>query len=256
MSDLFEAAAEAGTYEAPVRESYRSWTRADLAAVPWNGLTAVSLFSGGGLSSTGLKEAGFRIPYAVEFIPEAAATYRLNYPDAFVDERDIRDISGAEILRKIGLGVGELHLLEGSPPCSPFSSAGSGSKTRERACDKCGGSGYRGATIEEEGGPCTLCGATGVLAGVVKAYSDSAQRTDDLFLEYVRLVDEIRPWFFLAENVPGLVRGDAKEYAHRVTSTLSSLGYVVTSRIMNAAHYGAATERERLIFLGLRRDLA
>ncbi len=91
---------------------------ADLAAVPPNGLTAVSTFSGCGGSSVGLRMAGWRVPYAVEFVSAAARTYRAN-SDALVDERDIREIPGAEILDSLGLAAGELDLLEGSPPCFP-----------------------------------------------------------------------------------------------------------------------------------------
>jgi DNA (cytosine-5)-methyltransferase 1 len=256
--DLFADARSNGQLDA--REKYPTMTRADLARVPWNGFTAVGSFSGGGGSSTGLKMAGWRVPYIIEFVEEAQRTYAANHPGTFIDTRDVREVKGQEILKELGLEVGELDCYEGSPPCSSFSSAGTGHKTRERPCDGCGGGGYLRPSIESARAvawdPCPACGTKGVLSGEAKAYSDDkVQRTDDLFEEYVRLIAEMRPRSFIAENVPGMVRGDAFAYANSVTERLSKLGYSVADRVLNAAWYGAATERERLIFLGIRRDL-
>ncbi len=78
---------------------------------------AVSFFSGCGGGSTGLKWAGFDVLYANEFVPIAAKTYKANSPSTIVDKRDIRKVTGKQILKKFGLKRGELDLLEGSPPC-------------------------------------------------------------------------------------------------------------------------------------------
>ena len=48
-------------------------------------------------------------------------TYKLNFPNTFVDTRDIRTITHDDILSKINLKVGELDFLDGSPPCTSFS---------------------------------------------------------------------------------------------------------------------------------------
>lgn len=202
------------------RAPYRRMTMDQIRAVPWNGLTAVSSFSGCGGSSLGLRMAGWRVPYAIEFIPAAADTYEAN-SDAFVDRRDVREIRGLEIMDRLGIERGELDLFEGSPPCSSFSNAGS----RE--------SGW----------------------GKVKKYSDGAQRTDDLFDEYVRLIDELRPRAFLAENVPGLLAGSAMDaHAAPIFSGLRALGYRVDAKVLNAAAYGVPQARRRLIIIGYRED--
>jgi len=89
----------------------------DINNVPKNGYSAVSTFSGMGGSSLGLRLAGFDVKAALEFIPEAANTYKANNPNTFVMEADIRDISGKDILNRSGLERGKVHILEGSPPC-------------------------------------------------------------------------------------------------------------------------------------------
>ena len=63
--------------------------------------------------------------------------------------------------------------------------------------------------------------------GKVKAYSDTQQRTDDLFFEYARLLEGIRPRVFVAENVSGLVKGTAKGYFKLVLAALRECGYRV-----------------------------
>lgn len=190
-----------------------------------NGLTAVSTFSGCGGSSTGLHMAGWRIPYAVEFVPAAADTYAANFPDTLVDRRDIRAIDPADILNATGLDTGELDLLEGSPPCSSFSVANNRAENRFGQAKN-------------------------------KLYSEGIyQVTDDLFDEWLRLVDGLRPRTILAENVPGLLHDEAADYYRTILTRLSDYGYIVDSAVYNAMHFGAATSRRRLIIRGIRRDL-
>lgn len=244
-------------FEEEVQEYVRP-TLAEVLARPRNGLTAVGSFSGCGGSSTGLKMAGWNVPYVIEFVDAAADTYEANAPEAFVDRRDIRKIEPQEILDKLGLKPGDLDLFEGSPPCSSFSSAGTGHKTRERPCDRCKGTGTIDASIldGELSKTCELCGGSGRLAGVSKSYSDTEQETHDLFWEWMRILDGLRPRAFLAENVPGMLRGDAREYADQIIKDLQALGYRVNWKILHAQWYGAPQLRERLIFMGIRNDVA
>lgn len=212
-------------FDEPTKPPYTVPRLADYP-VP-HGLTAVSTFSGGGGSSLGLKQAGWTIPYAVEFIPEAANTYEANFPTTFVDRRDIRQITPDDILNRIGLEPGELDLFEGSPPCSSFSTA-----------NRRGGQEARFGSMK------------------VKNYSDGVkQTTDDLFDEWLRLLEGLRPKAVLAENVPSLTHETSHEFWSRVTSYLGTLGYDMRSDIFHAHHYGAATSRPRLVLYGVRRDL-
>jgi DNA (cytosine-5)-methyltransferase 1 len=186
-----------------------------------NGYSLVSTFSGCGGACLGYEMAGFKPLWANEFIDEARATYAANHPGVILDGRDIREVSGREILEATGLSEGELDLFEGSPPCSPFSTAGSISN------------GW----------------------GKVKKYSDKAQRSDDLFFEYSRLVGELRPKVFAAENVAGLVTGKAIGYFKLILSDLKAEGYRVSAKVLDASWLGVPQARKRLILIGVRDDL-
>lgn len=90
---------------------------ADLEATDWNGYTVASTFAGGGGSSTGYRMAGFRIAYANEFVEAARDTYAANArPGTILDGRDIREVDPAALLDDLGIDVGDLDLLDGSPP--------------------------------------------------------------------------------------------------------------------------------------------
>ncbi len=194
----------------------------EIAALPWNGFNAVSTFSGCGGSSLGYRMAGFRMLWASEFIPAAQDTYRANAaPYTVLDTRDIREVTGADICAATGLDVGELDLYDGSPPCAAFSTMG-----------------------KREAG-----------WGQVKRYSDSAQRVDDLFFEYARILQELQPRTFVAENVSGLVKGTAKGYFLEILAALKACGYQVEARLLDASRLGVPQSRQRLIFVGVRQDL-
>jgi len=186
-----------------------------------NGYQAVSTFSGCGGSCLGLEMAGFEILMASEFVEAARDTYRVNHPGVFVDDRDIRTVTADDILEQVGVAVGELGLLEGSPPCASFSTAGK----RDKAW------------------------------GEVKKYSETKQRVDDLFFEYARLVDGLQPKVFIAENVSGLVKGVAKGYFKMILRELKDCGYQVEAKLLDARWLGVPQSRQRLIFMGVRNDL-
>lgn len=200
---------------------YRVPSMAEIKATVPNGFCAASTFSGCGGSSLGYKMAGFRVLWANEFVPAAQEVYRLNHPDTALDTRDIRRIKPADVLAVCRLGVGDLDLLDGSPPCASFSTAG-----RRQAN-----------------------------WGKVKDYSDTKQRTDDLFFEFARLVQGIRPKVFVAENVSGLVKGSAKGYFKEILAALKACGYRVEARLLDAQWLGVPQARQRLIFMGVRDDL-
>lgn len=186
-----------------------------------NRLTVVSTFSGCGGSCLGFEMAGYNVRWANEFIPEAQNTYRINHPQAHLDTRDIRTVTGAEILAQTGIAPGELDVLEGSPPCASFSMSGN------READW----------------------------GRQKKYSDSRQRTDDLFFEYTRLLRELQPRAFVAENVAGLVVGNAWGYFEAILVAMREAGYRVVARRLDAQWLGVPQARPRMIFVGVRNDI-
>jgi DNA (cytosine-5)-methyltransferase 1 len=186
-----------------------------------NGYSVVSTFSGCGGSCLGFAIEGYTTLFASEFVPAAAETYRANFPGVPLDTRDIRSVSADEILAMIGKSRGEIDVLEGSPPCASFSTAGK----REEGWNR------------------------------VNKYSDTAQRVDDLFFEFVRILDGLQPRVFVAENVSGLVKGVAKGYFKRILTAMKATGYNVEARVLDAQWLGVPQMRQRVIFVGVRNDL-
>lgn len=86
--------------------------------------TVISLFAGCGGSSLGYSMAGYRELLAVEWDQNAVDTFRLNFPDVPIYHGDIAKLSIEECLQMTGLQPGELDVLDGSPPCQGFSTAG------------------------------------------------------------------------------------------------------------------------------------
>jgi len=182
----------------------------------------VSTFAGGGGSSLGYRMAGGKVLAIVEFVDEACKTYRANWEKTKVIQMDIRNITGLDILKAINKEVGELDILDGSPPCSAFSTAGA----REKGWGK------------------------------TKKYSDTSQdKVEDLFFEFIRLLRDIQPKVFVAENVSGLVKGKAKGYFNNILKELKASGYQVTCKVLDAKYMGVPQSRQRTIFVGIRSDL-
>jgi DNA (cytosine-5)-methyltransferase 1 len=89
-----------------------------------NAPTVISTFAGCGGSSLGYSMAGFHELLAVEWDDNAVDTFRLNFPGVSVYHGDIAKLSVEKVLEETRVGVGELDVLDGSPPCQGFSTAG------------------------------------------------------------------------------------------------------------------------------------
>ena len=79
---------------------------------------------------------------------------------------------------------------------------------------------------------------------------------NQLFREYCRLLQGLRPRAFVMENVSGMVKGDFKLIFAEILRTLKGCGYRVKARLLNAMFYGVPQSRERMIFVGVREDIA
>lgn len=86
--------------------------------------TVISTFAGAGGSSLGYSMAGYRELLAVEWDNNAVETFKLNFPGIPVYHGDIAKLSVEQCLEMAGIKAGELDILDGSPPCQGFSTAG------------------------------------------------------------------------------------------------------------------------------------
>lgn len=89
--------------------------------------------------------------------------------------------------------------------------------------------------------------------GFSSARRNSQRKTDPrnmLIEEFVRLLEEIRPFAFVMENVPGLARGIGKYIFTQTLTKIHSLGYFTVHGIVDAADYGVPQKRKRLVLIG------
>ena len=84
---------------------------------------------------------------------------------------------------------------------------------------------------------------------------DHKDKRNELFLDFFRIVSDLEPAFFVAENVPGIMRPNNREIREKANSYVARR-YVILEPIPVAAHdYGAPTTRTRMFFIGYRSDM-
>ena len=77
-----------------------------------------------------------------------------------------------------------------------------------------------------------------------------------MFYYYAKILKELRPKVFLAENVRGLVSHDEGKTLKTMINVFTEIGYNVEYKILKAIDYGVAQKRERVIIIGTRKDLS
>ncbi len=98
------------------------------------------------------------------------------------------------------------------------------------------------------GPPCQSWSEAGALQGIRDARGQ-------LFFDYIRILKEFRPKFFLAENVSGMLANRHSEAVKNIISLFEEAGYHVSFTLVNAKDYGVAEERKRVFYIGFRKDL-
>jgi len=181
----------------------------------------VSFFAGGGGSSCGYKLAGGDMICVNEFQQVHADTYSANFPNTPVIVDDIRNVTG-ERIRKI-IGDVDIDILDGSPPCPPFSMSG---------------------TKQEGWGKEKM------------AYGWKQKNIEDLTFDQIRLVGELKPKIVVCENVKGLTMEYAREYLNRMVSEFEEQGYYTDFQVMNGWQFGVPQKRERVFIVSIRKDVA
>ena len=208
----------------------------------------ISTFAGGGGSSTGYRLAGGKVLVINEFVEEAQKTYAENYPETVILPGDIKELTGENFLDAAGVYEGEIDILDGSPPCSAFSVAGKLSHNvhEEERIDLFGN-----VTVEK------VAGKHSDGWGQTKNYSDGkmVENIEDLFFEFLRVANDIKPKVIVAENVKGLTIGEAKEYFNKILNEFGNIGYEVCAQVLDSRYFGVSQTRTRVIFIGVRHDV-
>ena len=212
---------------------------------------AIDLFCGAGGCSEGLIQAGFHILFSSDISDMVEVTYKYRHTqlgliqgqNTWFERADIRNLNGDFINQKISelemfrnQGIPEIDLMIGGPSCQGFSRAGRRDKEDPRNL---------------------------------------------LFGEYVGVISEVKPKYIVLENVEGFMdmqflgyKGldlydnngkfveegqfypDGSVTPTILRSELNRIGYdTLEPRILNAADYGVPQRRNRVIFIGYRRDL-
>ncbi len=192
---------------------------------------AISFFAGAGGLDIGIHEAGFDVKLSVELEEKYCVTLKQNNPTFNVVNGNIMEYSKEKIYDDAKLEYDEeIDLIFGGSPCQSFSTAGKR-----------------------------------------KAFSDERGKA---MLKFIELIEEVKPKAFLLENVKGLLSAPLK---HRPLSERgkdfppldkeeqsgSALEYLLSQvkdynvkyKVVNSAEYGVPQKRERVIFVGIRKDL-
>ncbi len=98
------------------------------------------------------------------------------------------------------------------------------------------------------GPPCQSWSEAGSLRGINDARGK-------LFFEYIRILKDKKPKFFLAENVSGMLANRHAEAVQNILKMFKESGYDVSLTLVNAKDYGVAQERKRVFYIGFREDL-
>ncbi|MEY8319977.1 DNA cytosine methyltransferase [Lachnospiraceae bacterium 46-61] len=98
------------------------------------------------------------------------------------------------------------------------------------------------------GPPCQSWSEAGNLRGI-------DDERGKLFYEYIRILKQKQPKFFLAENVSGMLSNRHAEAVKNIILLFEKSGYNVSVTIVNAKDYGVAQERKRVFYIGFRKDL-
>lgn len=180
-----------------------------------------SCFACGGGSTMGYKLAGYDVIGCNEIDRQMMKLYVANHNPKYSFLEPIQEFAERE---DYPAELYDLDILDGSPPCSTFSIAGQ----REESWGK------------------------------EKKFREGQQKQvlDTLFFDFIKLAKKLQPKVVVAENVKGILLGNAIEYVRKIHSEFDRAGYYCLHFLLNASQMGVPQRRERVFFICLRKDLA
>ena len=182
----------------------------------------ITFFAGGGGSSCAYKLAGGDVRYMNEFQQIHVDTYLENFPNTVHQCKDIKQVTGKDIMELTGLKKFELDILDGSPPCPPFSM--SGTKQKGWGQEK-------------------------------TAYGMKQKNIEDLTWEQIRIAGEMKPKVIVCENVKGLTMTYAIDYLNSMVKDFEALGYSTVYKVLKGQEQGVPQKRERVFIVSVRNDV-
>lgn len=194
-----------------------NWSKKDYPKS--HGKTVFTTFACGGGSSMGYKMAGYDVIGANDIDPQMEKVYKHNHDPKLFYICPIGELVHMELDERLY----NLDLFDGSPPCSTFSTAGS----REKAWKK--------KKKFREG--------------------QAEQNLSDLFFDWIALLKKLQPKVAVAENVKGMLMGNAVSYTNLILKAIDEAGYDVQLFLLNGATMGLPQARERVFFVCRRKDL-
>lgn len=183
----------------------------------------LDLFSGCGGLGEGFLQAGFDVAASVEIDEKACSTQRQNHPETQVLQADLTQLSPEELTKVTD--IKQFDVIIGGPPCQGFS-------------------------------------LIGTRLGTGKGFGEFGEDPrNKLYKEFVKYVRYFQPKMFLMENVPGLFSMHKGAVRINIEQDFSFddpdgqfIGYHVVSDVVRAVEFGVPQNRERVIFLGIRKD--
>lgn len=178
-----------------------------------NKYKVMDLFSGAGGFLLGFEKEGFDIILSTDFDEDCEKVHKINRPNIPFVRADIRTLSNEKIDELLNGQI--VDVLIGGPPCQGFSTIGN------------------------------------------RVSSDPERRTkydprNDLFREYIRILNHLQPKVFVMENVKGIKTRDGGTIFEEIQRQFKETGYDFNCIILNAADYGVPQYRERVFFYGTR----
>jgi len=188
--------------------------------------TMIDLFCAPGGLSLGFEMAGFRTVAGVDRDKDGMKTYAANFSHAKAITADVTRLESDELMKIAGIKRGEIDLIIGGPPCQGFSNIGR----------------VKIASLVREG--------TWKLSTARPRFIDDPRNV--LYKEFVRIVRDLRPKFFVMENVPGMRSYRNGEIVNEILGDFGKIGYRAQAKVLNAVNYGVPQRRKRIFFIGTR----
>jgi DNA (cytosine-5)-methyltransferase 1 len=186
--------------------------------------TIIDFFCAPGGFTLGFELAGFRPLAGVDKNPSGVLTYHHNFPEACAITADIEKLSSVRLMKEIEISRGQVDVIIGGPPCQGFSNIG-----RVKIASLIRGGFWNLTTARSR-------------------FINDPRNV--LYKEFVRMVRDLKPKFFVMENVPGMMSYRNGEIVREIIGDFRRIGYYTESKVLDSINFGVPQRRKRIFFIG------